>query len=1536
MTLAPASLAAGASAPAPEVAVDPDDVAYMIYTSGSTGVPKAACMTHRGLQNYVDWAARRYAGAAPRSWPLYSSLAFDLTLTSIFVPALCAHEIRIYPPAAGERDLGVLDVFADDAVDIVKLTPSHLRAVVARGKPWRRIAALILGGEDFPTTLARQALELGGGETRIYNEYGPTEATVGCMIHEFDPALDTAASVPIGRPVWNMRVYLRDESGRETPTGVPGEMHLSGPQLLREYWRRDELTRRALYTDRESGQACYRSGDLALWEYGGGLRFLGRRDRQLKFRGVRIETGEIESVVAGIAGVDAAHVALIEGNSGERLVCYYTGGACEAELRRYVGARLPAAARPTDYLAMDALPLTRNGKIDSGALPLPQATATVFDLAANARWSDDEQLLRRIWSDVLQCPVDDPQVNFFDLGGDSLDAIRVVSRLEHHGRAITPRQIFDHPTIASLAPRLAVSAAFDVAPLDRLDRIAAQPTLDADQFEAAFPLSSVQQGILFHALARPGGGLYHSRVRFSLRSRAGAALDTERLLEAWRQTLEANPILRCELFWREFDEPLQAVRKQVGIASEIVDLGGFSESEARARLQSYLREPVGRRISLHDNRLLHLSLICLPDRRIEVVWEVHHVLLDGWSAYPLIDEWLSRCAQADAGACVERKPDYAQFVAWLRTADSERQRNFWRCYLGDLEQATRLTRDVEDSAQVVPVKRFETTLSAQLGEGLRGLAAAQRVTLSSIFHAAWGLLLSFYSDSSDVVFGTTVSGRSGHFPGIANMTGLCLNTLPVRVRIDADASVRDWLRLLHAELMALLEFEHTPLPLINQCVDPELRAQLFDSVLTIENYPREFGQRHGDIVASELEFFAASHYPLDLLVYPEEQPRLVFEYRRDRISGDEVELLSRRLVMLLHELTVNPARPLIEVLPCDRPQPLSAPPLADIAAAEMVPALIRRFASQPRRTAVVAPGASLDYAALWRRACAWGRAVSDGAAADSRLPIAIAAHRHPDSVVAMLACLVAGKPFLPVDPALPTAYVESLLDSLSVSRVMAMDALPLPAWARARKPIEEPPPQADELPLPEPAAMAYVIHTSGSSGTPKSVPVTQAQLAWSTRARLQYYGAYPVFLLLSPLFFDSAFAGLWGTLAGGGTLVLPDEQQARDPRAWRETIDRHGVTHTLMLPSVYRALLETLRPGDCASLAGVMLAGEACAGDIAARHFEALGDVSLYNEYGPTEATVWSHVHEIESVTGASVPIGKPLPHVRQRIVDRCLRPAMPGIAGELLLGGPAVIDGYLGKDEHADSFVSLADAGPDRWYRTGDRVRQLANGELEFLGRIDRQVKIRGQRVDPLQAEALIQRSSGVRECAVAALGDGARLRLCAWVVTAPEFELEALQETIDRELPPAARPGRIFVVTEIPRGANRKVDYRRLQQSATPDARADAPRAPRGENEKLLADIWLEVLGLEDEPPSRDANFIDLGGDSLAAMQVVARLYRKGFELGVGQLVSELTLAEIAASLGTRADAASAAAHNPFDLVDLDQDGLSSLLEGISDSKS
>ena len=524
LTVGPASLTPAAPAPVPEVSVDQGDVAYMIYTSGSTGVPKAACMTHRGLRNYVSWAADQYVDAADMCWPLYSSLAFDLTLTSIFVPALCGHTIRIYPPVASERDLGVLDVFADDAVDIVKLTPSHLRAVVAQAKPWRRIRGLILGGEDLPTALSRQAIVLGGGVTRIYNEYGPTEATVGCMIHLFDPERDTAASVPIGRPIWNMQVLLRDESGRETPAGVPGEMHLSGPQVLREYWQRDELTRRALYTDPETGRPCYRSGDLALWDHEGRLRFLGRRDEQIKFRGVRLETAELESVVQAFAEVDAAHIKLIKTGAGDRLACYYTGAADATRLRDHVALHLPATARPTDYVPMEALPLTRNGKIDSSALPPLRAMTTEAESVAFDHWSADQLLLRRIWAEVLQRPIDDPQANFFDLGGDSVSAIQVASRLERHGRSITPRQLFENPSIAELSPLVSTSVGVDIAPLDWLDRLSAHPTVDAAQYQAAFPLSAVQQGILFHALARPGGGLYHSRVRFSLRSRTGALL----------------------------------------------------------------------------------------------------------------------------------------------------------------------------------------------------------------------------------------------------------------------------------------------------------------------------------------------------------------------------------------------------------------------------------------------------------------------------------------------------------------------------------------------------------------------------------------------------------------------------------------------------------------------------------------------------------------------------------------------------------------------------------------------------------------------------------------------------------------------------------------------------------------------------------------------------------------------------------------------------------------------------------------------------
>jgi tyrocidine synthetase-3 len=1539
-------IARGSGIGAPVASVQGDDIAYLIYTSGSTGKPKAAMLSHDGLANYISWAVDTYTADKALDFPLYSSLAFDLTLTSIFAPLVAGGKVRVYPECPDSPGLEVLSVFADDLVDVVKLTPAHLELLRQHGVKCQRIRKLIVGGEELKTHTAKALLDAISG-LEIYNEYGPTEATVGCMVHRYDPQTDKGSAVPIGTPAANMGIYVRDHYDQPVPRGVVGEMVVAGPGVAFEYWNRPRLTAQKFGIDERSGRRQYRTGDLARWQ-AWGIEFLGRADDQVKIRGARVELGELEAHLLEHPQVESAAVILKQGFAntspqGEGavndrgdplLVAYYVsdGKLSPGSLKNFLESRLPSYMLPQHLAPLDEMPLTQNGKIDRKALPNPAFSRGDLDTRYLAASTPLQHQLVSIWQDVLdvdQIGIDD---NFFELGGDSVMCIQVCARAQERGLDVIPRMLFQNPSIRLLADHLPSTTVTPVVPTappsisisvseDDLARVQSMlGGAENSQLDDLYPLTPTQSGMLFHCVSSIHRGMYIGQVAGSIEG----DVDLTALYTAYAELVAAHPVLRTRFFWHGLDEPLQGVCPPGPPKWDVLDWSTKSTDAFETDFELLTKKIRDDDFDLAGDPPLCMTIVIESDHNVRLIWTTHHILFDGWSAYPLFDEWLSRYGVLKgAKRGIQAPVPFKNYVAWLGHQDASKSRAFWRKQLEGVDEPTILPLGNESGASSDNRIIHEVCLDRKTTEALEQLARRKRVTLNAVFQSAWAILLQRYCGRSDIIFGATHSGRNADVPGIERMVGLFINTLPVRLCLDRDMTFEAWLPDVHEKLLSIGEFEHSSLAEIQRHSGLSVDNTLFDSIVVFENYPTRIPTQIAGIQLGPLSFTAPSHYPLAVLVYPDDNLTVHFVFDDARFSEKDMSMLGDHLTTLLEAIAVDASRS-IETLPILSPAETQLlhtwsnaeqVPLPTHSLTELIDAIA---AQQPDDPAIVCGDETISYGDLEKRSDGIARVLrARGVCSGSK--VAVVAHRTPETVVGILAVMKAGGAFVPLDIKYPASRINDTLDRAGIGLVLTDRPQRVDDDAIEVMQITdlEPVAPADNSKLQPPAAddLAYVLFTSGSTGRPKGVMVSQRNIVSSTIARQHFYEK-PVdaFLHLSSFAFDSAMAGLFWTLCDGGLLVLPAEDCEHDVGHLTDLVSIHSISHLLTLPNFYDALLEAGNRQQMQSLRTVIVAGEACFPELHKRHRWKCPTADLVNEYGPTEATVWSHAFQFpDEFNDSRVPIGKAIANVRQFVLDSALRPVPVGVPGELVLGGTNIAQGYLGAaDVTSDKFIRLPaslDAGDDRYYRTGDAVAWRWDGSLDFLGRIDEQLKIRGHRVEPGEIESVFSTYPDI-EAIVVGVSDGGSLpsvrgrpRLTAWFVATKHLDTSDLRTHAESALPEFMRPDQYIQIEQIPTLPNGKTDRRRLaREYGGPASLERTFVAPESENQKLLSAACCEVLDVE--RAGLTDNFLELGGDSISALRVAARLHRAGKRLAIRHLVSSATLADLSELVADASD--------------------------------
>ncbi len=1530
----------------PEVAVRADHLAYVIYTSGSTGRPKGAQLTHQHVARLLTSTQPWFGFDADDVWTLFHSYAFDFSVWEIF-GALChGGRLVIVPHVVSRSPDEFLALLRRERVTVLNQTPSAFRQLMqaeglyAQGGRDLALRWVVFGGEALEVETLRPWFDhLGDHRPQLVNMYGITETTVHVTwrpIGRADlPAPGTMARSPIGGRIPDLGLYVLDANLCPVPPGATGELHVSGAGLARGYLHRGGLSAERFIADPFDGAGgrLYRTGDLARWHADGQIDYLGRIDDQVKVRGFRIELGEIEARLLALPGVREAVVLARPSAGGTRLVAYVTARAGQpahdaAALKAQLAQTLPEHMLPATIVSLDALPLTPHGKVDRRALPEPSAQAgTGVDGEARAQEAprgEAERAVAQAWRDVLGLAFVGRQDNFFEAGGDSILSLQIVAHLRRQGWRVSPRQVFEQQTVATLAAVLARDAsqgpegcavdgqtssggAPSGQPLARLD---APQTLrdhlgDALATELAlahgwtdaliedvFPLSPMQEGMLFHSLASPGTGLYVNQLSVEVHG-----LDAERFAQAWRTMVQRHATLRTAFLWRDgLARPLQVVLREAHAPVALLDWRRLDAQAQAAQLARLTDTEIRQGVAFDAAPLSRLSLIDLGGQRHQLVWTFHHLLLDGWAQSRLIGEWLQAYGGEPLG---DAGPAYGRYVRWLAAQDAEASRAFWTGALAGIDGPTLLADAARPDAARHGFEQIYTRLDADETARLRAFAQRERVTLNTVVQAAWALLLQRHTGRDDVVFGATVAGRPDTLPGAQDILGLFINTIPVPVRRRSGQRVGEHLRDLQALNLRLREHEHSSLAEIQRWAGSPGRP-LFDSIIVFENYPvdqalkrhERHGLRFGEVAGRGLTGFA-----MDLQVVVGDTLEIEYSFGRREFSGGFVQALRAQMEQLLRQMSRDAGQAMgaLDWLDAATQADLQALGQGKCTTSSLHPpvhTLIEQQArTRPGSTALMMGGERWTYAELNARANRLAHhLIALGIGPERRVGVAMA--RSLDTFAALLAVLKAGGAYVPLDAAYPAERLRFMMDDSQLAVLLThqalLDKLPTPAGlpTLAVEALD-----LSHLPDTNPARataqtqMAYVIYTSGSTGRPKGVAVTHGPLSMHCQATARLYGMDETSreLLFMSLAFDGAHERWLTTLCTGAALSVRDDELWTAEQTCR-TLRRHGITQAAFPPAYLGQVADwAAQQGDAPPVDLYVFGGEAMPRATYDKVRQALRPRWLINGYGPTETVVTPLIWKVDAgqgFDGAYAPIGRPVGDRTAHVLDGDLQPVPQGAVGELYIGGLGLARGYLGRPGlTAERFIAdpFDATGGARLYRTGDLVRWLDDGQMEYVGRADHQVKVRGFRIELGEIEALLLAQPGVTEAAVVAHEAPTGRQLVAYAVSAqPQADDQPalLKAALAAALPEHMVPAHILVLPRLPRLPNGKLDRHALPEPGAARTQAEGRPfvPPSTDAARRLAGLWQEVLGVE--RIGEQDNFFELGGDSLLSLKVMSRL--------------------------------------------------------------
>ncbi|HEY6807137.1 MAG TPA: amino acid adenylation domain-containing protein [Pyrinomonadaceae bacterium] len=1528
--------------------IDEANLAYVIYTSGSTGQPKGVLIEHGNLSNFLATMAERPGLTASDVLVGVTTLSFDIAGLELWLPLWTGGRLVLAERWQTRDAEALLELLAQQQATVMQATPVTWRMMLESGWQESQELKVLCGGEGMSRELGQALVKRGGA---VWNMYGPTETTIWSMTQELRAGAEaewgTGPVVTIGKPIGNTQVYVLDEEGEVVPVGVVGELYIGGAGVGRGYQGRAEQTAERFVPDGVSGRRggrLYRTGDQVRYRRNGVLEYLGRADEQVKVRGYRIELGEIEGRLREHEDVKECVVVRVGAGEQGRLVGYVevsvaAGEGIMEELRRHLEERLPGYMVPDLLMKVAELPLTANGKVNRRALPAPEWRVEGVEWEGTRTAS--EEVVAGVWSQVLGVTGLGRGANFFTVGGHSLLATQVMARLREIFAVELPlRTIFEHPTIASLAAHI------DEARLKE-SRYSDNAILPVSR-EQAVPLSFAQQRLWFIDRLEPNNSAYNIYAAAGL----NGELNVAALERSINEVVRRHEVLRTTFAVID-EQPVQIVHDEFTRALPLIDLTALEETALEFEVQRLAREAAARPFDLNLGPLFRAFLIRRQPEQHAIVFTMHHAISDEWSLDVLIEEvarLYEAYSQGQPSPLPELSIQYADYAAWQRRRLSgdllEKQLEYWKQQLSDAPPVLELQTDHPRP----PIQSFRgshesLTFSSDLSQALKDLGEAQGVTLFMLLVAAFQTLLFRYTQQTRINVGTPIAGRTRM--ETEALIGFFVNNLVLSTDFTGDPNFTTLLERVRE--VCLGAYEHQDVPFEKLVEHLDVKRSLSDTPL----YRVVFAMQRAGAIEFQSAGLSLSAFTVEDQTAKFDLTMNVFEgedsltadlnYSTELFEPETIKRMLRHFEQLLSDIVVHPEQ--------------RVGSLTLLANAELEDVVIRwnqtqanypeqftlhqLFEQQVERTpdavAIISEQDNLTYRELNTRANQLARHLQSLGVSPEML-IAICAPRSIEMVVGLFAILKAGCAYVPLDPDYPSDRLAYMMEDSGASVLLTQSGMEskLPAneatlvyldrdssdWtSQSVKNLDS---------FTDPNSVAYVIYTSGSTGRPKGVLGLHRgavnRLAWMWR---HYpFKAGDVCCNKTSLNFGDSVWEIFGPLLQGVPIVLiPGEVVQNAPRLaqWLAT---YKISRIVVVPSLLREILQAYA-GPAAGLRKPYLwvtSGEAISLKLAQDFAATMGETLLLNLYGSSEvaADVTYYPLTPETFTLSNVPIGRPISNTRIYILDKQLRPVPIGVAGEVYAGGAGLARGYL---NHADLTARMFlpnpfGAGGERLYRTGDLGRYLPDGTIDYLGRVDHQVKVRGYRIELSEVEAALRDHPAVKECVVVAdnsiPGD---VRLVAYLVSnlASELSVTELRRHLARKLPGYMIPAVFVTLEEMPLTPSGKIARRKLPAPTQERPELESSFvAPQTAVEERLAEIWVQVLQVD--RVGIDDNFFEMGGHSLLATQVISRI-QVGF--GVELALRDFFTAPTIRNLAERVDEAT--------LSSADEDKLDELLDQL-----